>query len=131
MPDANHDRFQESVGEVLVRHRSILDVLSKQQESSARVNRAIAKAVTSCGCLEISARRQEIPDDISFLKLKEFMNTHLNGALCEGCREVIEAELGQNLFYMAALCTLLGLRMEEILEKERGRITALGPYTLT
>ena len=78
MPEVNCTSFQETVGEVLVRHRSILDVLSKQQESSARVNRAIAKAVTSCGCLEISARRQEMPDDASFLKLKEFMETHLN-----------------------------------------------------
>jgi len=130
MQDLSYHGFQETVGEFLVRHRSILDVLSKLQESSARVNRAVAKAVTSCGCVEIAAHRQEIPDDASFCHLKEFMDTHLSGSLCEGCREIIETELGQNLFYLAAFCSLLGLRMEEILEKERERISALGPYSL-
>ncbi|HHT27849.1 MAG TPA: DUF1573 domain-containing protein, partial [Firmicutes bacterium] len=38
--------FQEAVNEYLVRHRSILDILSKLQESVARTNRAVAKAVT-------------------------------------------------------------------------------------
>ena len=130
MHDLNCDSFQEAVGEFLVRHRSILDVLSKLQESSARVNRAIAKAVTNCGCLEIDAHRQEIPDDASFLRLKDFMDTHLVGSLCEGCREIVETELGQNLFYLAALCSVLGLEMDEILGKERERINTLGPFSL-
>jgi len=131
MPNLAYDSFQETVGEFLVRHRSIIDVLSKLQESSARVTRAIATAVTACGCVEITAHRQEIPDDASFQRLKDFMDTHLNGDLCEGCREIIETELGQNLFYLAALCGLLGLKMEEILSKERDRVSALGPYSLT
>ena len=131
MQDLTCANFQESVSEFLVLHRSILDVLSKLQESSARVNRAIAKAVTTCGCLEIAAHRQEIPGETDFRKLKEFMDTHLNGSLCEGCREVIEAELGKNIFYFAALCSLLGLEMEEIVGKEHQRLSALGPYSLT
>ncbi len=131
MPDLSYDSFQETVGEFLVRHRSILDVLSKLQESSARVNRAIAKAVTNCGCVEITAHRQEIPRDANFNRLKEFMDTHLNGNLCEGCREIVETELGQNLFYLAALCSLLELKMDDILAKERERVNALGPYSLT
>ena len=130
MRDPGCEEFQETVSEFLIRHRSIVDVLSKLQETSARVNRAVAKAVTNCGCLEISARRQEIPDNTSFFRLKDFMATHLQGDLCDGCREIIETELGQNLFYLAALCDLLGLRMEEIIDKERERINALGPYSL-
>ena len=35
------DRFQESVSQLLIKHKSILDVLTKQQESITRVNRAI------------------------------------------------------------------------------------------
>ncbi len=122
--------FQETVGEFLIRHRSIVDVLSKLQESSARVNRAVAKAVTACGCLEISAHRQEYPTDAGYKRLKDFVATHLSGDLCDGCREIIETELGQNLFYLAALCDVLGLQMEEIIDKERERINALGPYSL-
>ncbi len=125
------DDFQEAVGEYLVRHRSIIDVLSKLQEASARVNRAIAKSVTNCGCLTIEAHRQEIPNDVSFLKLKEFMGTHLSGSLCDSCKEIVETELRQNLFYFAALCSLLGLNMEEIRVKERLRINALGLFNLT
>lgn len=131
MPDLRCDSFQDIVGEFLVRHRSIIDVLSKLQESAARVNRAIAKAVTNCGCVEIAAHRQEVPQDASFNRLKEFMGTHLSGALCECCREIIETELGQNLFYLAALCSLFDLKMEDVLTKERERVNTLGPYSLT
>src|SRR5690606_41105992 len=33
------DYFQQAVGEYLIRHRSVLDVLSNMQEASARVQR--------------------------------------------------------------------------------------------
>lgn len=131
MPNLTCGGFQEIVAGHLVRHRSVLDVLSKLQESGARVNRAVAKAVTACGCLEISASRQRIPADADFAQMKEFMQTHLKGALCESCREIIETELGQTLFYLTALCSLLGLQIDEILHKEEERISALGPYNLT
>ena len=131
MPNLTCGGFQETVAGHLVRHRSFLDVLSKLQESGARVNRAMAKAVTACGCLEISASRQRIPADADFAQVKEFMQTHLKGVLCESCREIVETELGQTLFYLTALCSLLGLRIDEILDKEKERISALGPYSLT
>ena len=131
MPNLTCGDFQEIVAGHLVRHRSILDVLSKLQEPGARVNRAVAKAVTACGCLEISASRQRIPADADFAQVKEFMQTHLKGILCESCREIVETEIGQNLFYLTALCGLLGLEIDEILAKEEKRIRALGPYSLT
>ena len=131
MQDLDRGDFQETVSQYLVRHRSILDVLSKLQEATARVNRAIAKAVTNCGCLGISAHRQEFPDDTSFHNLKEYMDTHLNGSLCESCREIIETEMGQCFFYMAALCGLLDLKMDDILDSERDRLSTLGLYNLT
>ena len=59
--------LQEAVSEFLIRHRSVLDIISKFQEANARVNRAVVKAVTSCGCVEVEAGRQKFPADISVL----------------------------------------------------------------
>ena len=54
MKDIIFDSFQNDVSESLLRHKSILDVLTKYTESSSRINRAVAKAVTNCGCIEIN-----------------------------------------------------------------------------
>jgi len=62
MKDLIFDEFQNAVDNSLLRHKSILDIMTKLQESQARVNRAVIKAVTSCGCLEIQAKKQCIPN---------------------------------------------------------------------
>jgi len=59
MKDIIFDNFQNDVNESLLRHKSILDIITKYSESSSRVNRALAKAVTKCGCIKISAKKQE------------------------------------------------------------------------
>lgn len=123
--------FQEAVSECLIRHRSILDVISKFQEANARVNRAVAKAITYCGCIEVKASRQQFPADISYCEMKHHMETHVQGELCEHCREVVEQEIGRSLFYTAALCDLFGFDLERLVDDERRRITALGVYNLT
>jgi len=128
MKDILCDGFQGSVDEVLVRHRSIMDVMSKLQESDARVNRAVAKAVTTCGCVKIDAERQRIPQDASFHEIRSYMNTHLSGKLCEHCQDIIEGEIGNHLFYIAALCNLLDLNLYDVFIKEQQRINALGAY---
>ncbi len=124
-------RFQDSVSQYLLRHRSILDVQSKLTESAARVNRALAKAVTSCGCVSIAAERQRFPKDVSLKELKQFLSSHVHGDLCEKCREAVETEIGTTLFYLAAMCTLLGLNLRDVVEKEYDRVNALGVYSLT
>ena len=124
-------RFQESVSQYLLRHRSILDVQSKLTESAARVNRALAKAVTSCGCVSVAAGRQRFPTDVSLKELKQFMSSHVNGELCEKCREAVETEIGTTLFYLAAMCAVLGLNLRDVVEKEYDRVSALGVYNLT
>ncbi|HBG00846.1 MAG TPA: DUF1573 domain-containing protein, partial [Firmicutes bacterium] len=91
--------FQDNVQENLVRHYSILDIASKFQETNARVNRALCRAVTDCGCISIEASKQVLPDDCSFEDVRNYIKSHLHGQLCENCREVLEAEVGQNLFY--------------------------------
>ncbi|MEW6725182.1 MAG: DUF1573 domain-containing protein [Bacillota bacterium] len=129
MKDLLCDEFQNAVAEYLVRHRSVLDILTKFQESNARVNRAIVKAVTSCGCVKINAEKQTYPSDISLTELKEYMGTHLAGQICDNCREHIENEIGTNLFYLAALCNLLDVNMYDILLKERKKLGALGIFS--
>jgi len=123
--------FQEQVDTYLIRHRSILDVLSKLQESTARVNRSVVKAVTSCGCISINATKQQFPADVGLAEMKEYLNAHVSGALCDRCRETVETEIGSSLFYVAGLCSLLDLELEAIQEKQHSRVKSLGIFNLT
>ncbi|TMJ10036.1 MAG: DUF1573 domain-containing protein [Bacillati bacterium ANGP1] len=123
--------FQDQVDTYLIRHRSILDVLSKLDESTARINRAVAKAVTMCGCITINATKQQYPVDVSLADVKAYLNTHLSGALCDRCRETLETEIGSSLFFTAGLCSLLDLQLEKIQEKQHSRVKTLGVFNLT
>lgn len=126
------DEFQNVVGELLIRHHSILDVLSKLSESSARVNRAVIKAVTECGCLSVEAKKVKLPEDIqSIEELRSFLDSHLRGQMCSNCEEVVEAELGKLMFYTAALCNLLGINLYDVFIKEYKQATSLGIFNLT
>lgn len=131
MKDLDLEEFQNTVTNCLVRHKSIIDVLAKIDETSARVNRAISKSVTSCGCIQINAKKQQIPADISLCELASYMETHLDGKLCENCREVIEQEIGNHLFYIAELCNLLDLSLKDILYEENEKLSTLGIYNLS
>lgn len=131
MKDLDLEEFQNTVTNCLVRHKSIIDVLAKIDETSARVNRAISKSVTSCGCIQINAKKQQIPADISLCELASYMETHLDGKLCANCREVIEQEIGNHLFYIAALCNLLDLSLKDILYEENEKLSTLGIYNLS
>lgn len=131
MAELRNETFQHTVSEYLIRHRSILDVQSKLGEASARVNRAISKSVTTCGCISIKADKQRFPADISMTEVRGLMRTHLSGNLCDRCREVVESEIGMLLFYMAAACSLLGLDLEATQRKEHDRVATLGVFHLT
>lgn len=134
MKDVIFDDFQNIVAESLVRHKSIVDIITKLQESEARLNRAIAKSVTSCGCLEINARKQEIPnelpEDMTLEDFHKLMNNHIQGELCDNCREVLEKEMGNNLFYIASLCNVLNLSLYDVLLKEYNKLKMLGKYDM-
>ncbi len=131
MKDLICDAFQNTVSEYLIRHQSVLDVLSKLQESCARVNRATVKAVTSCGCVSIEAKKKQIPPDASLLELKNYFESHLRGELCASCREIVETEIGKALFYLTALCNLLDLNLYDIFLKEHKKITTLRFFNFT
>ena len=128
MKDLIFDNFQNDVADLLLRHKSILDVMTKYNESTSKVNRAIAKSVTECGCLKIQADKQKNNDDDDFFK--SCVETHLKGKLCENCRDIIEKELGNNLFYTTALCNTIDINLFDVLLKESNKLNTLGKYNL-
>lgn len=132
MKDMIFDDFQDCVNSSLIRHKSILDIITKYSESTSKVNRAIIKSVTNCGCININGSKQNInlskssPNDFS-----DYMSTHLNGKLCEDCRDIIEKELGNNLFYLISLCNTLDINLYDVLIKEYNKINTLGKFNLS
>ena len=125
------DQFQSTVKSLLIRHQSILDILSKEQESSARVNRAVVKSVTSCGCQSINAHKKPVPPDASLADLKELLNSQLEGFICDNCQDIIEAELGKQLFYIAALANALDISLADVLYQEHKKLQTLTVFNLT
>jgi len=124
-------QFQEQVSDLLLRHRSLLDVLSKFQQSNAAANRAVTKSITECGCIAVNAGKQEYAPDMSLDEAKLQLETHVEGRLCEHCREIVGNELGKNLFYMASLCNLLEVDLEQIVENESKKCSTLGLFNLS
>lgn len=131
MDKRNIDDFQTQVSELLIRHRSVLDVMSKVQESASRINRSLTKAITECGCVEVVAKKQNYDPSKNLEEIKSHFDTHFSGPLCEHCRDVLTAELGKNLFYLSALCNITDIRLEEVIEKESDRLNTLGVFNLS
>ncbi|WP_027092029.1 hypothetical protein [Cohnella thermotolerans] len=123
--------FQQQVSELLLRHRSLLDVVTKYSQSNASVNRAIAKAITECGCIELNARHQGFSEDMPLDQAKKQSKSHMEGHLCENCEDIVRSELGKNIFYMAALCNLLDIGMDEVVAKEADKCATLGFFNMT
>ncbi|WP_091739466.1 DUF1573 domain-containing protein [Marininema mesophilum] len=122
--------FQQQVSGLLLRHRSFLDVSSKFQETNGRINRAVTKSVTECGCMEISANSQPFTGDTPLAEMKDQVSTHLSGRLCDHCLEVVIEEMGKNLFYLTALCNHLDISLQEVIEKEAKKLATLGVFNL-
>jgi len=132
MKDLICDEFQNVVSDLLIRHNSILDILSKLSESACRVNRSVNKAVTTCGCISVDAKKMKLPDDIQSLdQLKEYMDNHIRGKLCPDCEEVVTSELGKMLFYSAALCNAFDISLYDVFIKEYKKASTLGIFNMT
>ena len=127
--DVNLRDFQEQVSQVLVRHRSILDTMTKLDQFSSRINRSVVKSVTTCGCVSIDAQKQDFGTG-SFESMINKVDNHVKGEICNNCKEVIEEEIGSYLFYLASLTNALDLDLSAILSKEYNRIKTLGIYSL-
>ena len=108
--------FQLVVDHYLNRNRNILDTVSKYEISNARLSRAIAKAATQCKCLSIQSEGER--------------ENGIDGKLCKNCREIIEKEMGESLFYFAAICNALDISMFDTMLKEKKRLDVLGNYSL-
>lgn len=121
--------FQAEVSKVLIRHKSILDIMTKLDEYNARINRAVAKSVTSCGCISINATKQDYSND-SFEEMLKTVKSHVEGNLCNSCKEVVEEEIGSYVFYLAALCDTLKLNLDDVFKKELNTIKTLGIFSL-
>ena len=131
MKDLICDEFQNTVANLLIRHHSVLDVVSKLSEATCRVNRSVVKSVTDCGCVSIQAQKIQLPDNIeSINELKSYLDNHLRGQLCTQCEDVITSELGKLLFYTAALCNTLNINLYDVFIKEYKEAEALGVYNM-
>ena len=124
--------LQDNISNILVRHKSILDVMTKLEESNSRINRSIAKAVTNCGCINISATKQEMPtnDKSTFSESKDCFKEHVDGELCETCKEFVEKEIGNHMFYVGAVCNTLGINLNEAVANELSKVNTLGVFSL-
>ena len=127
--DLSLDEFQAQVDDVLTRHKSILDIITKLDEYTARINRAVVKSSTSCGCIRINASKQDFNKN-SLEEMKNSMETHVEGELCPTCKEILLEEIGAYLFYLAALSNALGVNISEALYREYNNIKTLGLFSL-
>lgn len=122
--------FQKTVSKVQLRNKSILDIISKLGEANALVNRAVVKSVTYCGCVSVKANKQMYDDRKSLEENKMYLKTHIEGQLCEKCKEKVTEELGNYLYYVASLCDALGLEMNDVIENKLNELNTLGIYSL-
>lgn len=130
MKDLLFDQFQNTVDDVMIRHASVLDLMTKLEASNAKVNRSIVKTITSCGCMKINAQKTDIPEGSEFYDIQKFKDNHLSGELCTTCREKIEQEMGSHMFYLTALCNQYDISLYDVMLQEYKRISTLGKFSL-
>ena len=130
MKDIIVDDFQSFVSDSLIRHKSILDIITKMNESSSRINRAVAKSVSRCGCINIYARKQRLPEDTALEDASNILSNQIEGELCDNCQEVLKNEIGTNIYYIAAVCDALGLNLYDIILEQYDKIKTLGKFTM-
>lgn len=115
MNDMIFDNYQNLVNECLIRHNNILDILTKFSETNSRINRAVVKSINNCGCIKIDS------------------STTINTSSCKPCdicRNTIEKELGNNLFYLASMCNLLDINLYDVLINEYNKMNMLGKFNI-
>ena len=110
--------FQATVDNSVDRNRNILDILSKFESAASRFSRAMVKASTQCGCITVSGEKGQHQD------------YGIKGQLCESCADIVQQEMGDVLFYLAAACSATGLNLYDVLLKESKALSILGQFSL-
>lgn len=123
--------FQKQVSQLVLRHRSLLDILSKYHQANSNVHRSVTKSITECGCIEVHAKKQNYSADMTKEQAMQQLESHVNGEPCEACLEAIGAELGRSLFYTAALCNVLDIELDEVVDKESTKCSTLGFFNMS
>ena len=120
--------YQDCVSKILLRNKSILDILSKMNTTQGRIQRDVAKAVTHCGCIEIDAKKQPVHGSLE--EFSQNADFHIAGNLCKDCKSILEQEMGNHLFYFTSLCTALDINIYDIILKEKQKLETLGRFSL-
>ncbi len=110
--------FQTTVDSSIDRNRNILDIISKFETAASRFSRAMIKASTQCGCITVNGAKGQ------------HESYGIEGQLCESCADIIQQEMGDVLFYLAAACSATGLNLYDVLLKESNALNILGQYSL-
>lgn len=131
MTESRLKPFQDQVSELVLRHRSLLDIMSKLNQASASIHRSVTKSVTECGCITLNAQKQNFNDGLTKEQAKELLESHIDGELCEPCREAVSGELGRQLFYLSALCNSLDINLDDVLAKEQAKCNTLGFFNMS
>ena len=121
------EELQDQVSETLIRHKSIIDIMTKLHEYNSRINRAVVKSVTYCGCISIEAEKQDYSSE-SLSDALAKVDSHVRGDLCPNCKEVLEEEIGAYIYFLASLANTLDFRLKDTINKELERTKALGLY---
>lgn len=130
MTTPNLNDFQEQVANLLLRHRSLLDIVSKCDQANSSVHRAVTKAITECGCIEVNGKKQPYTENMTVDQAHTILDTHVTGDLCDTCTEVISEQLGKNMFYIASLCNVLNINLQEVVEDESKKCATLGIFKM-
>ncbi|NLJ59024.1 MAG: DUF1573 domain-containing protein [Tissierellia bacterium] len=126
----NCSEFQNTTSELQLLNKSILDIVTKLDEQTSMLNRAVFKSATHCGCIEIHGTKQLYSPNKSFEENQKDLDTHVEGKLCPKCKDKIEEEMGELLFYLASMCSALDLSLVEVFSKKHQHLKTLGLYNL-
>jgi len=126
----NCSEFQKSTADLQLLNKSILDIVTKLDEQTSMLNRAVFKSATHCGCIEIHATKQIYSPHKSLEENQKELDTHIEGELCPKCKDKIVEEMGELLFYLASMCEALDLSLADVMAKEYDHLKTLGLYNL-
>ncbi len=110
--------FQLAAEAALKRNKNLLDTVSKLNSATAKLNRAVVKASTQCGCIELSGKRTDT------------VSAQIKGSLCASCRSVVEKEMGDALFYIAGIANALDISIYDVMLKEKQQLSLLKNFSL-